>query len=854
MLHPNLNTSALHRLARWPAVLLFALPAAWVAGVGALMVQPSLWPAWLYSILVAVALLLLLRLACCWCNLGGFFYVARSRLSPWSGLLLCMLAVALLGFASTGLRATHRQALAMAPNIEGTTVWVRGRIASLVHSDERAKRWQFEVSHVSMVEPSAGTETGRPDHQWQAWPARIALSWYHSAWGRKASAPVPELAATQQWLLPVRLKAPHGKRNPFGFDWELHAWSQGLSAVGYVANRSKQQAQLLAPARNSGWLVWRAATKQRIGAALAASPRVAGLLSALVVGDQNAIGSADWDLFRDTGVAHLVSISGLHVTMFAWLAHALLWGLWRVLGVRLMGRANAPVPIAVGAALGALAYALFAGWGVPAQRTVLMLFAWAALKVLGLRWSWPAVWLCVLAVVAAWDPWSVLSAGFWLSFVAVAALLGAVDSHSSVAVNDSLPKRMLASLMALWRVQWRLSVVLAPMTWLLFGQVSVVGVLVNLLAIPLVSFVVLPLAMVGLLGGVTQWAWQLLVPIVQAALAGLQWAQHFAWAVAQPPALPSWLGVLVALSVFVMAAPWPLRWRMQWVWVAVATLLYTPPRPANGNFEMLAFDVGQGSAVLLRTHRHSLLFDAGPSYASGFDTGSSVLVPHLLATGDHLDAVVLSHADNDHVGGSASVLQSGLAERAVVWSSFAPPSGASHTYQACRAGKRWQWDGVWFEWVHPGATSNSKTWPRISRRQRNAQSCVLRVSNQQAVVWLMADVGVAQESAIMKRLGKQGQSDLPTLLVAGHHGAATSTSAAWLNYVRPTWVVMQAGYRNRYAHPSATVLRRLNLLAPQWHMQWQDTVHCGAATWRSSQAGQLSCEREMRPKHWQHRP
>ena len=848
MQHHNLHTSALRRLAYWPGVLLFAAPMAWVAGVAALMCQPNLWPVGHYVVWVGLALVLL---AFCGCGLLGVGY---SRLHPWSELLVYVLALALLGFASTGLRATGRAALAIDASMEGVTVWVRGRITSLVHSDEVATRWQFEVSHVGASKLHVDAGPAITADQWHAWPTTIALSWYHSAWGSKVAAPLPELKATQQWLLPVRLKAPHGKRNPFGFDWELHAWSQGLSAVGYVASQPHQQAQLLVPARSSGWLVWRTETRQRIDTALASNPRVAGLLGALIVGDQDAIGSADWDLFRDTGVAHLVSISGLHVTMFAWLAHAALWGLWRVLGVRLMGRANAPVPIAVGAALGALAYALFAGWGVPAQRTVLMLFAWAALKAVGLRWSWPAVWLCVLALVSAWDPWSLLSAGFWLSFVAVAALLGAVDRQPVVALEVSLLQRSLTSLLLLWRVQWRLSLVLAPLTWLLFGQVSVVGVLVNLLAIPFVSFVVLPLAMVGLLGGVAQWTWQLLAPMLQAALDGLQWVQHVAWAVAQPPTLPNWLGVLVALSVFAMVAPWPARWRLQWAWVAAVALLYTPPRPADGYFEMLAFDVGQGSAVLLRTHRHSLLFDAGPSHTNGSDTGVGVIVPHLLATGDHLDAVVLSHADNDHVGGSASVLQSGLAQHAVVWSSFPPPPVASHTYQACRAGKRWQWDGVWFEWVHPGKLPTGTTWPLVGRKQRNAQSCVLRVSNQQAVVWLMADVGVAQENAIIERLGELGQSALPTVLVAGHHGSATSTSVAWLNYVKPDWVLMQAGYRNRYAHPSATVVQRLDALAPRWRMQWRDTVQCGAATWRSKQPRRISCEREKRPKHWQHRP
>jgi competence protein ComEC len=1028
-------------------VAVVGLPVAWVAGVVALLVQPQLQAGAVYGAWVAGAAALLMT------GLGLWWGVARAldvvpralpRALPrvtqflaltlvWILVLACVLcSAAVLGYAHSGLRGVARAQQAIAPEMQGRTLWVRGQVASLVHTNERVTRWQFEVTHVYAPHdpaqdvprdvlqdrPQDGPQAHRttqaatvddaallPSSAWVAWPASVSLSWYHRgfdgalthALGESAPAVLP----AQTWLLPVRLKAPHGKRNPHGFDWELHAWAQGISAVGYVAAKPEQVPVLLRAREDAGadagwgvgwsgrWLLWRDATRQRIDAALAQQPRVAGLLKALVVGDQQAIDSDDWALFRDTGVAHLVSISGLHITMFAWLAHTVLWWLWRAgaaaggtvsapkrwsgaglrAGVtrcmaRLAARVNVPVTIAGCAALLAWAYALFAGWGVPAQRTVLMLLVWVGLKAVGLRWPWPVVWLWVLAVVVAWDPWAMLSAGFWLSFVAVATLLGIASQPRPVAVTWG--QRLRLELGAMWQVQWRLSVVLAPLTWLLFGQVSVVGVLANVVAIPLVSVVVLPMAMVGVL---VPWAWVALAPVLHLMLQGLTWAQQWPWAVAQPPALPLWLAAWVALAVLVQAWPWPLHWRVQWAWVGVLALLYTPARPDPGEFDMLAFDVGQGSAVLVRTHTRSLLFDAGPRYGRGSDAptaADSVIVPHLRATADALDAVVLSHADNDHVGGAQAVLASGLADGAVVWSSFAPSQlaqrhdpppndpnpnetnanepnanetklqalSATHVskYWPCVAPHAWQWDGVWFEWMSPDASVLAANgWPSPQVRLRNAQSCVLRVSNAHGVLWLMADVGKAQEAAIAQRLAAREpmatraagasagdaamrvrpgaapiavshavRADLPTgvmtgaskgasnvafegasqgasegtfqgasegvskvvskgrapvvVLVAGHHGSATSSSEAWLRFVRPDWVVAQAGYANPYGHPSAEVVQRLQMLAPLWRMQWRDTAHCGAALWRSADAQHLHCEREARPKHWQHRP
>ena len=876
-MYGNRATPAIERLLRWPAVWLLVCPLAWLLGVASLMYQPSLWSRATYWLVAFVAVALVVGASCCataFASRRPTSGSAQSTAMPWTVVLAAVLSLVLLAFASSGLRATYRQALAIDSAIEGKTVLVRGRVSSLVHGDAVATRWQFDVSHlyvpempggggvITVASPSnAAVVDGLTDangvalSQWQQWPAKLSLSWYHPERGDALTGLLPDIQAGQEWELPVRLKAPHGKRNPTGFDWELHAWSQGLQAVGYVSDKQVLKPAMLVPTGSWGWLVWRDATRQRIAHTLSAHPRVSALISALVVGDQQAIASADWHLFRDTGIAHLVSISGLHITMFAWLAHTVLWWLWRVLGARCMCVhfrfiPNTPAVIALCAALLATAYALFSGWGVPAQRTALMLFVWVGLKVLGSHWSWPVVWLWVLAIVVAWDPWSVLSAGFWLSFVAVAVLLGVVSQPRQVAATWL--SRMGTELVSVWRVQWRLSVVLAPLTWLLFGQVSVVGVAVNLLAIPLVSFVVLPLGMLGLLFSI---AWSAVVPVVHHLFVALEWAQQLPWAVIQPPALPMWLAVVVCAVVFTLAQPWSPVWRAHLAFVCVVAVLYTPPRPGFGAFELLAFDVGQGSAVLVRTHAHTLLFDAGPSYANGFDTGSAVIVPHLMATGDHVDAVVLSHADNDHVGGGAAVLASGVADQAVVWSSFAPAAGSKHRVLPCYSQQTWRWDGVLFEWVHPTAqVARASGWPPTDRRLRNAHACVLRVSNHQGEAWLMADVGVAQETQIMSSLAGAAQPHLPVVLVAGHHGSATSSSERWLRYLRPNWVLVQAGYRNQHGHPSTEVVQRLDALAPEWGMQWRDTVRCGAALWRSSDPQALGCERQATSQHWHHRP
>ena len=378
---------------------------AWVLGCALQLAQPALWSVSRYATGVALALMLLLRVLR-WRRAPSTQRWGLPASLPW---WLAAGALVLLGFASTGWRAAHFAQGALAAEVQGQDVLLQGVVVSLPQATAQGQRWQVAV------------EQGQwPDGRALHLPARVVLHSY---------TPEVQVQPGQRWRWTVRLQRPHGARNPHGWDAELWWWSQGVQASGYV--RAQPQAQLLGHTWQAPMEQARARVRARLQASLAdsdsdgdgdgtpsAQQRALGVVTALVTGDQAAIAKDDWRLLRDTGVAHLVSISGLHITMFAWLAVALVGGLWRR-SPALCLRWPAPVA-AAWAGLGlALLYALFSGWGIPAQRTLLMLLVVVLLRTLGLHWPWPRVWLLVLAVVVLWDPWALLQAGFWLSFVAV---------------------------------------------------------------------------------------------------------------------------------------------------------------------------------------------------------------------------------------------------------------------------------------------------------------------------------------------------------------------------------------------------------------------------------------------------
>jgi len=783
----------------------------WVAGTLAQLAQPALWPLPAYGAAAAVGVVLL-ALA-----------IGRGRQSRWPA-VAAGCAAALLAFASTGGRAVDHTQRVLARAWDGATVQAVWRVQDLParHADGVVFDATLLSAHTAQGDavPIAGV---------------VRLTWRLAPGGDSRVGP-PRVMPGQTWRGWLRLRAPRGLANPYGFDAETWLWREGVTATGSVLNSGRWAAPH--PLHDEHWRhpVARARTLVRdaIVERLAASHGAAatGLIAALVTGDQGAIPAADWAAIRATGVAHLVAISGLHVTMFAVLATAVVGVVWRAVGRRWpRWLLTCPVPVAAGVGgVGlALAYALFAGWGVPAQRTVTMLAVVVALQLSGRRWPWPAVWLAAMAAALAIDPWAVLQPGFWLSFVAVGVLFGLGPAP---APEVSMAARAWQALRQLLTVQVLITVALAPLTLLLFGQVSLVGLVANAVAIPWVTLVLTPLALAGVMLPLL-WDWAAwLARVLMVLLHGMaQWP----WAVWERPAVPLPLAVLACLGAVLLVWRLPWRWRAWGAWLLWPALAFQPPAPAHGAFEVLLPDVGQGSAAIVRTARHTLVFDSGPPLGRS-DAAERVLLPWLRALGAQPTAIVISHDDSDHAAGMAT-----LARRypgAQWWASFDAAPRVSIPVQHCAAGASWEWDGVRFVFLHPPTPEYGAPGPDGD----NARSCVLLVGSGEQAALLTGDITQAEEAALIAAYPHLRAG----LLVAAHHGSRTSTSAAWLDRLQPAAVAIQSGWRNRYGHPHPDVVQRLQ----ERSLTWANTATCGAMTWRSEASASLSCERQRVRRYW----
>jgi competence protein ComEC len=765
--------------------------------------QRVLWEAWAYGGLFA------LGLAALAVSRGLSRGPRGLRVKPAATLV----GAALIAFSLVGLRAAHYASTALDPLLEGRDLTVTGVIAAMPQRSEVGQRFRFDVES---AEGHARV------------PAKILLGWYHGALPTASGAlelqrQSGELRPGERWRMTVRLKAPHGHLNPHGFDYELWLWEQGVQATGYVRAGPRDAApQRLAATWRYPVEQLRHAVREAIHERVS-DRRLAGVLAALVVGDQAAIERADWDVFRATGVAHLMSISGLHVTMFAWFAAALVGAAWRR-SERLCLAVPAQHAALFGGLVLASAYALFSGWGVPAQRTVWMLATVGLLRASSRQWPWPRVWLLACAVVVTLDPWALLQPGFWLSFVAVGVLFAA----------DAGTRRHPVK--ALLREQWVVTLALTPLSLLLFGQVSVVGLLANLVAIPWVTLLVTPLALLGVMAAPL---WDAAAWAVQALAIGLQWLAAFPFATVSVAAPPLWAGMAGVLGGLLLVMPLPSPARLLGVPLLLPALLWQPVRPVPGEFDLLAVDVGQGNAVIVRTAHRTLVYDAGPRYSSESDAGHRVLVPLLRQQGERVDTLVLSHRDSDHTGGAAAVLA--MQPQAALVSSIEQ----HHELQAlrpatrCEAGQRWDWDGVTFEMLHPAPQDYA------APIKPNALSCVLRVASREAAVLLAGDIEQAQEA----RLAPGGPLAADLLLVP-HHGSKTSSSDAFLDAVKPSLALVQAGYRNRFGHPSPPVVDRYRARG----IPLVESARCGAALWRSASPREVDCQRDRAAKYWHHRP
>ena len=795
--------------------MLIAPLAAFVLGVCALQLQAELSS--LPILLVAA--------------IGGAVLVVfgvRSR-SRRMALMTFMCSGALLaGFAYAGARAHVRLADFLPFADEGRDVIVTGVVSSLPVKLERGVRFEFDVeSH--RVE-SHGADV--------AVPRRLLLGWY------AAGEPV---RPGERWRFEVRLRRPHGAMNPGGFDFEAWMLERNLRASGYVrtpAARPPERLQSMvwspgiAVERARAWL------RDRLLPHLQ-SERYGGVVLALVLGDQRAIADTDWTLFNRTGITHLVSISGLHITMIAALAGGMTGAFWRR-SPWLLRRAPVQTAAIVAGVAAALLYALLAGWGIPAQRTVLMLVCVAAAWTARARVT-PGVALALAAAaVCVFDPWAVTAAGFWLSFGAVAAIIWVVQGRprrdGSLAMN---------AVVTATRIQIAVTLALVPATVVLFQQISVVAPLANAIAIPLISWIVTPLALVGAgIAALPDALWPLasfflgIASRVFAGLAAVLAAVSApSWAAVAVPAPPWWVTAFALAGVAWLLAPpgWPARGLGA---IALVPLFVWPvERPLAGGLWITALDVGQGSAVVLETREHAWLYDTGPRYSQDSDAGERVILPFLRSRGiQSLDGVVVSHLDLDHSGGAASLLRGVDVRRRV--SSVAPghASLGGADVERCVAGMTMESGDMSLRVLHPPDVDYERRLPT------NAMSCVVLARVGGVAVLLTGDLPARGETELILR-----EPELrANWMMAPHHGSHSSSSEMLLESVAPAVAIAQAGYRNRFGHPDPRVVARYAARG----IELIRTDHAGAAQWRYApgESVEFRSWRATAVRYWHNRP
>ena len=660
--------------------------------------------------------------------------------------------------------------------LDGETRWVEGRVVGLPQHTEAVVR--FELA-------DARSRHGTV-------PPLMRLAWYGG----------PPVKSGERWRVAVKLKRPAGLLNPHAFDYDAWLLAQRIGATGTV-----KDGELLSEAR---W-AWRDGIRQRLQA-VDAQGRT-GVLTALVLGDGSGLSRQDWQVLQDTGTVHLLVISGQHIGLLAGVVYLLIAGLARY---GLWPNRLPWLPWACGLAFAAaLGYGLLAGFEVPVRRACLMIglvLLWR-LRFRHLGAWWPL--LLALNGVLLLDPLASLQPGFWLSFAAVAVLIFTFSGRLG-------PWRWWQT----WtRAQWLIAIGLGPLLLMLGLPISLSGPLVNLLAVPWISLLVLPPALLGTLllpvpyvGEGLLW---LAGGLIDGLFTGLAWmaGQVPAWV---PTAIPMWVWGLGALGAFLLLLPRgvplrPLGWPL-------LLLLIFPPRSEipEGVADIWQLDVGQGLAILVRTRHHTLLYDAGPRFGDN-DLGERVVLPTLRKLGvDGIDLMLISHAHADHAGGARAVAQ-GLPVKHVLGGE---PAELPNEWQAagCESGRRWTWDGVNFE-----------LWQWAHARESNPKSCVLQIEASGERMLLTGDIDMAAERALL-----ESPLAIPTdWLQSPHHGSRSSSSMALLDRLRPKAVLISRGQGNSFGHPHPTVLARYQ----KYGMAIYDSADQGAV---HLQLGRFEAPRSMR--------
>lgn len=737
---------------------------AFALGLAGFRQLPCLLPPWVLTLPLLAALVLLYR-----------------RPATATALATALIA----GFWWQGLTAVAQQAHPFPAAWERQTVRVSGWIDGPVADRGRRQRFRFHAERLR-----------GPTGAWRPYGGTLRLSWYR---------PVPEgLAYGQRWELSVRVRRPRAFRNPGGFDYAGYLRSRGLAGTGYV----RQEPEPVRLSGLGGNPVRRAveAFRRRVQRTVAASgSEGAPLLRALTVGKRDRLDGEVWESLRVTGTAHLVAISGLHVGWVTLLLFGAAGALWRRLP-RAPLYVPAPRLAAAVAGAGAVAYAALAGLSLPTQRALIMVAVGLGAWLLGRPFRFERALAVAALGVLLWSPDSLFAPGFWLSFTAVAGigllLAGPLRRRGRVAATLAI-QVLVVLMISPWLAYW-------------FGQVSLVAPLANALAIPVFSLAVVPLGLAGTLAvglGLPALSRPLfaaagwLLARVMDGLELLQGLPMAAWSGPRPD-LPAVALMLGGLAVLFAARG---RWRWLGPGLALAPLLWLgPPQIPHGQARVWVLDVGQGSAAVVETGAGVAVVDCGPRFSPRFDAGSALVAPFLHGRGwGRVDRLVISHGDADHNGGCP-----GLRERMPVAGVAGAPDAVDDPDRVLGPGDGWRWAGIRFEVLGPGPGA-----PEAG----NGASRILRVTGPGGSVLLPGDLEAAGEARLLRRLET---GDLAAdVVVAPHHGSATSSTPAFVRAVAPAQVVFSTGYKNRWDFPAARVQARYRRAGAElWNTAYQGAI------------------------------
>lgn len=717
----------------------------------------------------------------------GFFYRRYFILL----LSLCCL----LGYFWGAGNNVYRQYHAFPKTLENNILLANGYIASIPECQK--EYCQFEFSLEKIINST------------QQWQGRALISWYYPP--KKMT-----LKPGQRWQFYVKLKKPRGYHNPGSFDYEAWLFEKNITAKGYVYDKPPAfQSKLF---NHTRWVIveqmrqWFLEQWQPFSKAMP----FLDILLALTIGTTQGITSAQWQVFTNTGTIHLISISGFHITLIAGMIYGLINAIWRRI-YYVCQRFPAQRAGAVGALIGALIYALLAGFSIPTQRSLIMVCVF----MMGILWQRQTdVWQCFrwsLLAVLLWDPFAPLNMGFWLSFSSVAVIFYVMLENPSYAPFSK--RGGVCFKIILWlKIQGFIFLGIIPFSLFWFGQVAISSLWANFVAISVTGFFVLPLALLAILIGCVYFPAAML--LMKFSHWGFAWLfVYLSWISEHHPLLwvwsidNAWVLSFSVMGLILLLMPKGFPGRSLSVLFFLPLFFPITQTIPYGEAQLSLLDVGQGLASVVQTQNHVLIFDTGPKFNDTADTGKMVVLPFLKS--QHIrsiDALIISHADNDHRGGMASILAAMPVKQV-----FVNDKKILKTAQLCVDNIAWEWDGVQFQFLTRGLSAFTNT---------NDRSCVLKISNPYHSLLMPGDLEKRGEIVLIQEYGKNAlKSDV---LIAGHHGSKTSSSQDWIQAVSSQYVLFSAGYLNRYHFPHPDVVARYQKNA----VKGLSTIDCGMIGWR----------------------